>query len=378
MKKILLLIMAAICLVGCSEDGKETKLIKIAFKDSNMSIKSKDSRQLDVIRTPNDGNSAHEYIWTSSNTYAVLVRDGLITGRSPGVSEITATAVSGHVATCTVTVVPIEATGISMGMDVIELHIDETEKIQYAISPSNADNKDVIWSIKDPSIATIEDNGKVTGVAIGETEATVTVKGSSVSNKCIIKVVPAPITGIVCDKEVALLVGSTKKINYSVLPKNATCETIEWYIENPEIATIDQNGNVSGVSLGNTKVTVKPTNLDIEALCNVTICEIDQLVTTSTGVGTEGSSGSGYYSYIKLNFATNSEQVYIRSIILTDENYFVRNADTDIGNVKTFSKKFVTKQQSGSIMNTYPAKGWIFTITYVWRGKEYVKVVINK
>ena len=54
--------------------------------------------------------------------------------------------------------------------------------------PTNATNKEVIWSTADDEVASVDENGKVTALTVGETMITVTTVDGGYKDYCIIKV----------------------------------------------------------------------------------------------------------------------------------------------------------------------------------------------
>lgn len=69
------------------------------------------------------------------------------------------------------------------------------------------------------------------------------------------------VTGVTADAKISVNVGLTKKITASVEPSNATVKGLTYVSQNTEIATVDANGNVKGVAVGSTTVTV--TSVDV-------------------------------------------------------------------------------------------------------------------
>lgn len=68
----------------------------------------------------------------------------------------------------------VTTTGISFGMEKIIMQPDETAQLEVEVLPENATNKFVHWSVADNSVAFIDVEGRVTAVALGETEITAT------------------------------------------------------------------------------------------------------------------------------------------------------------------------------------------------------------
>ena len=65
-------------------------------------------------------------------------------------------------------------TGITLNKTDILLGIGDIESLSATIAPENAINKKVTWTSGSENIATVDTAGKVTAVAIGETNIIVT------------------------------------------------------------------------------------------------------------------------------------------------------------------------------------------------------------
>ena len=101
---------------------------------------------------------------------ATVDENGKVTAVSPGEATITATTEDGsYTDTCTVTVNKriIDVTGITVSPESLTLTEGETGDLTAAIEPEDADNKNVTWSSSDEAVATVDENGKVTGVSEG-------------------------------------------------------------------------------------------------------------------------------------------------------------------------------------------------------------------
>jgi len=78
------------------------------------------------------------------------------------------------------------------------------------------------------------------------------------------------VTGIKLDQtELALSIGSVGQLKATVEPTDATDKTIIWTSSSPAIATVDANGNVTGVAAGTATITAQAG--DKTATCAVTV-----------------------------------------------------------------------------------------------------------
>ena len=79
-----------------------------------------------------------------------------------------------------------------------------------------------------------------------------------------------PVASIALSKtSMSLSVGNSETIRYSITPSNANHQSAHWWSDNPEIASVDQNGNVAGVSGGAT-IIYAMAGMQV-ATCSVTV-----------------------------------------------------------------------------------------------------------
>lgn len=97
---------------------------------------------------------------------------------------------------------------------------------------------------------------------------------------------PVSVSSISLNKtELSLVLGSTARLEATTSPSNATVGTgITWSSENAEIASVDNDGNVTSESLGETIITAKTDN-GKEAKCTV---KVNPVITT--GISFEKST----------------------------------------------------------------------------------------
>ncbi|MGN1060955.1 MAG: Ig domain-containing protein, partial [Candidatus Coproplasma sp.] len=96
----------------------------------------------------------------------------------------------------------VAVTGVSITPATLSLNVDGEYTLIAAVSPSNATNKSVSWSSSNPAVADVDTNGKVTAIAAGSAEITVTTADGNKTAKCAVTVNAAQpetptVTGIV-------------------------------------------------------------------------------------------------------------------------------------------------------------------------------------
>ena len=130
-------------------------------------------------------------------------------------------------------------------------------QITATVTPANATNKTVTWSSSDTKIATVDANGKVTGVKAGKVTITATAKdGSGVKGTISVTVTaPVKVTSVKVTGTSTVNVGSTVKLTATVSPSTATNKEVTWKSSNTAVATVDANGNVKGIKAGTATIT---------------------------------------------------------------------------------------------------------------------------
>ena len=78
--------------------------------------------------------------------------------------------------------------GVTFDKTSIELTEEGTQTLVSTIFPADADNKNVSWSSSNPSVATVEQSGKVTAVAPGAANITVTTEDGGKTATCAVTV----------------------------------------------------------------------------------------------------------------------------------------------------------------------------------------------
>lgn len=130
--------------------------------------------QLTPVITPANATN-RKVTWTSDNTAIATVDvQGLVTAQSAGQAMITARSEDGgYNATTNVTVLPPGVASISLPSQVTVTKGD-TITLVPTFQPAQASNQQVIWSIGDATIASVDSAGVVTGLKLGETPLTAT------------------------------------------------------------------------------------------------------------------------------------------------------------------------------------------------------------
>ena len=111
---------------------------------------------------------------------------------SAGNATITVTTEDGnHTATCEVTVTEedVVLTGLRLSPSETRLKIGGEVTLSVGYEPAGASQREVTWSTSDAAIVTVDANGKIKGIAVGEATITVESKtNTSIKATCSVSV----------------------------------------------------------------------------------------------------------------------------------------------------------------------------------------------
>lgn len=145
-----------------------------------------------------------------------------------------------------------------------------TLQLEVEVLPENASDKEVTWMSREPEIATVDENGLVTGLSAGD--ATIVAMAGGVNGFAKITVTPAPIRveSITLNQtELPMFVGATYTLTAEVKPDNATNKTVTWASDKPETVSVDDKGVVTAIQEG--QATITATADEKTASCIITV-----------------------------------------------------------------------------------------------------------
>ena len=268
--------------------------------------------------------------WSSSNTSVATVSNGVVKAVGFGTATITAKSNNGKTASCSVTVNPIQPTGIKATPETSTLYgLNGTVKLSANVMPSNATNKTVTWSSRNTSVATVSSDGTVKAVGYGTTVITAKTVNGLTSN-CTVTVNPIAVTGVSLNKTSLSFTGtgSSQTLTATVSPSNATNKTLTWSSSNTSVATVS-NGVVKAVGFGTATITAKSNN-GKTASCSVTVNPIQP---TGIKATPETSTLYGLNGTVKLSANVMPSNATNKAVTWSSRNTSVATVSSD-GTVK--------------------------------------------
>lgn len=245
-----------------------------------------------------------------------------------------------------------------------EMYVGHTEKLQLVFDPIDTSVHSAVFTSSDPSVATVDAYGNVTGVSAGT--VTITADPSlealdSVQTTITVKEKVA-VESVTVDKAaVSLPVGGHTYLNTTVAPANASFPEITYSSSNASVATVDEWGEILAIGAGNATITIT-SNDDPTKKATVEVTVTKPTTVETIYVAPNGSdSGTG----------TDSDKVSIKRAM----ELVAANNDNMTGNIEVILDGGYY-QQSETIEFTEAHSG-TNGYTVIWKAAEGAEPVIG-
>ena len=156
----------------------------------------------------------------------------------------------------------------------VSLVINTESELKAMVYPNSAANQKVKWASDRPEIATVDENGKVAGVSLGDAVITVTTEDGGKMATCEVVVTRTVVLAksiTLSQTSLTILEEETQALLATVSPDDATNKTVIWTSNHPEIATVDQEGVVTALKKGEAVITAMAEDGEFTATCQVTV-----------------------------------------------------------------------------------------------------------
>ena len=238
--------------------------VTLHLSDSlSLEVGSSQTLEAQLVLEPEEAVSP-ELIWASSEPEIIAVDEGgTLTALASG--EATVTLSCGEVsASCTVSAVSC-AEKLRFEASDIQISVGGTAAVGLASEPEDI-TEELTWVSSDPDVATVED-GEIFGVHAGTAQITVTGRRADATIKVTVTTEATDIT--LNRSQLALQPGETGPLAAAVTPADATNKAVSWVSSDPNVATVSDEGLVTGVTEG--EATITASCGEISAVCKVTV-----------------------------------------------------------------------------------------------------------
>jgi uncharacterized protein YjdB len=275
-------------------------LVSIAVSPSNPAVINGKSKQLTAMATYSDASTQDitgSASWSTSSPSVVNVSgSGLVTGQAPGVAPVKATSgtVSGS---AIITVSPVTLVSIAIVPPNPSIPKGETQLLAATGTYNDGSTQDITnqvsWSNSAPNIVGLSGSDPVNITAENLGAATLTATSGSISASTNVTVsAPVAVALSVVPANPSVAVGITQQLSAVETFSDGTTQRltnlITWTSENPDIATVDNSGLVTGQAEG--MATIAASYLLLNSSATLTVTPFNYLLT-------ESRATSNRYSY---------------------------------------------------------------------------------
>lgn len=228
--------------------------------------------------------------YTSSDPNVLTVdENGNITAVGIGTAEVAMSSKDGKITTSKV--VEVVVTPVSLDMvDRITLTKEKNSKakLEAVVQPEDATHVEIEFTSSNEDVATVNSDGEINAVDVGEATITASIKETDLTAECVVTVVPDIESIELSDTSLKLKKDGTAQLTATANPDGASVDGIAFASDAPDVATVDEEGNVTAIADG--KATITASVGDVSAECVVTV---DSTVSIpKTGSNSNSSSGS--------------------------------------------------------------------------------------
>ena len=200
--------------------------------------------------------------------YYYFVRNGNYTYETKGFYDFNITVVGDN---------KVKPTNITFPSSVVALEVGESRQLTPTVYPANAEYT-LTWSINDRSVATVSQDGFLTGKSEGAADLTVKADNGVYAMLRVVVSKPAPSSVSVKPTTLDLKVGDEKYLTASVYPTSAN-QKVTWTSSDTNVATVSSGGRVTATGSGSCTITAKTSN-NRTATCAVKVSPKEILPTS--------------------------------------------------------------------------------------------------
>lgn len=154
---------------------------------------------------------------------------------------------------------------------------EETYDLKVMVYPELATNKNVSYTSLKSDIASVDENGKVTALNYGVTAITVETEDGKKTSTILVKVSDEAVSSVdITEDLVEIKVKEEHKLTAVITPETAINKIVRWSSSDTNIATVDINGKVKGISEGQVTITATSEDGGFTDTCIVNVSAFDE------------------------------------------------------------------------------------------------------
>lgn len=176
----------------------------------------------------------------------------------------------------------VEPTSIKFSSTVKAIEVGESVQLTPTVLPANAEYT-LTWSISDKYVATISQDGVLTGKSAGAADLKVKADNGVYAMLRVVVSEPKPTSASVVPSSVTLTEGGSRYLTATVYPSNAS-QSVTWLSSNSSVVSVSSSGKITAIKAGTATITATTSNGKTGA-CSVTCKEAIQSIVLSDNDG---------------------------------------------------------------------------------------------
>lgn len=224
----------------------------------------------------------HNVKWESSNdAIASINSEGIVSAMKAGLVTITATSDNGICGYHNMEVLQ-HPIGFEITPAEVSIESGSTLQIQCIFSPADVSNKKVKWESSTPEVCHVSDSGMITALNPGISVITATTDDGNLKSYCKVTVVKTADSISVSPKTVKLNVGDSVNLEVTMAPSFTSDKSVTWESSNPNIANVNEYGEVAAISTGIVKIiAMSNSNPNLSDFSEITVIQPVEGITLS-------------------------------------------------------------------------------------------------
>ena len=225
----------------------------------------------DVTIVPENALNRNYTLKSLDERVAALDDEGFVVLKSYGKARIQATTEDGgYTDVCEFDVYE-HTVGIRFETEQARVRKGGRLTLSAVAQPEGKTDERLVWSSSDGSVASVDEEGVVSGKSKGEAVITVTAVDGGYTAECRVRVYQ-PVTELRMDnRSVTVDTGEDIQLTATILPYDADNKIIVWSSDNPDVADVNGKGVVTGVKAGQTVIRATSEDEGISDFCVVTV-----------------------------------------------------------------------------------------------------------
>jgi len=286
---------------------------------------------------------------------------------------------------------PIQSISLNPNSLTLQMGAVTSGTLTAAISPLNASNQDLIWSVDDdanpPGCITVNQSGVVTASYAGTATVTVTavdIENGVKSASCAVTVLAATsdvyVSGItVSPATLHLLAGqSSPALTALIAPNEATNKAITWHSSDPAIATVNSIGEVTALARGTVNIYAQSTHTQGGSEVNSNNCvvtvSVNQLIDDTIRVVSNSNNSATDTFYPEQSGFTRHEA----EAAAFSGTAKTRTADSYLYSDGTYVEEIVNSINAANFPTDWTGLNYVkFTVTVPTDGEYQVNIITN-